>query len=122
MRRPTREKTQHFASQTLVERRETPRLRADSIPALLTDINRERIPVVILNMSRSGIGVKVEERFPLDFPVLLECDGLLIVGNVRHCVEATPSGYILGLKIYKVVDAAGDSKSELSAVAMGAGC
>ena len=80
--------------------------RCAAIPAHLTDLWRERILVQVLNVTASGTGVKVDDRFPINFPVLLECQGLLIVGNVRHCVEAAGGGYILGLKIHRVEEAA----------------
>jgi hypothetical protein len=82
------------------------------LAARLTDLDRERIRVSVLNVSTFGLALLVEDRFTLDFPVLIECGGLLIVGNVRHCVEAAKGGYVLGLKVNRVVEAAGTAKQQ----------
>jgi hypothetical protein len=95
------------------ERRAEPRARAGMIPARLTDLYRERVPVWILNASRSGLGLKVEEPFTVNLPVLIECEGLIVVGNVRHCLRIHNGGYLLGMKIQKVVDTlAAEQESE----------
>jgi hypothetical protein len=88
------------------ERRREPRVRTEAIPAYLTDLYRQRVPVVVLDVSRSGVGLKVDERFAVDLPVLLECQGLLIVGDIRHCVPAETGGYVLGMKIHRIEEAA----------------
>ena len=78
------------------------------IPALLTDLYRERVPVWILNASSSGLGIRVEEPLTVNLPVLIECEGLIVVGNVRHCLKMQNGGYLLGMKIQKVVDKQAD--------------
>src|ERR1700733_13410027 len=72
------------------------RPRADAIPAQLTDLYRERVPVAVVKTSGSGMGVKADERFAINFPVLIECVGLIIMGPVRHCMKAAKGGYVLG--------------------------
>jgi hypothetical protein len=106
MLRLFRQLTLCLMSKSGAGRRTEARLRIEPLPGRLSDLYRERIPVQILNVSRSGIGVKVEECFAIDFPVLIECDDLLIVGNVRHCIKAAKGGYVLGMKIHKIVDLA----------------
>jgi hypothetical protein len=106
MLQPFRELTLGLVSPSARERRSESRVRTEGIQARLTDIYRERVPVVVLNLSRSGLGLKVNEHLRLNFPVLIECQGLLIIGNVRHCMKAAKSGYIAGLKIHQVVDTA----------------
>lgn len=75
------------------------------IPARLTDVFREGLPVTVVNVSPSGLGVKVEDKFKVGLPVIMECEGLLILGNVRHCLPAE-GGYLLGIKIHKIIDMA----------------
>jgi hypothetical protein len=104
------------------ERRREIRLRTEAVPARLTDLYRDRLPVTVLNVSRGGLGVKVQERFIINLPVLLECDGLLIVGNVRHCVKAAKDGYILGLRTLKVVDTSDSETYPGSVVRAEFGC
>lgn len=89
------------------ERREEARTRTEGLSARLTDIYRDRLPVAVVNISRSGLAVMVEDKFTVGFPVLLECKGLLIVGNVRHCVNTADGRYVLGIKAQKVVDTTG---------------
>lgn len=104
MRQSLRQVAFDLASKSANDRRSESRTRTEAIPARLTDLYRERVPVSILNVSRSGLGLKVEEHFTVNLPVLIECEGLLIICNVRHCVKASAGGYLLGLKIEKVVD------------------
>lgn len=92
--------------QASLNRRSASRARIEPVNALVTDIDRQRVPGVVLNTSPGGIGLKVDDPFPTNFPVLLECDGLLIVGEVRHCKKASEGGYLLGLKIQRVAEAA----------------
>jgi hypothetical protein len=87
-----------------VERRKETRTRTGPIPARLTDLYRDQIPVTVLNISRGGLGVKVEDPFAINLPVLLECDGLLIVAIVRHCITTAIGGFVLGLKTYRIVE------------------
>ena len=87
------------------ERRTEVRTRIEAIPARLTDLYHDRLPVVVLNVSRSGLGLIALDKFAVDLPVLVECEGLLVVGSVRHCVKAADNtGYILGVKIQRIVD------------------
>jgi len=72
-------------------------------PAQLTDLYRERMPVEVLNLTRSNLGLKVSERFTVNLPVLVEYAGLLVVATVRHCLPAEDGGYVLGLAVYKTV-------------------
>jgi hypothetical protein len=106
MLQPFRELTLGLVSHSARERRSESRVRTEAIAARLTDIYRERVPVVVVNVSPSGLGLKVNDHLTPNFPVLIECQGLLIIGNVRHCMKAAKSGYIVGLKIHKVVDTA----------------
>jgi hypothetical protein len=87
-----------------VERRSEVRIRTAAIRARLSDLYRERVPVVVLNISPSGLGLKVDERFTIDFPVLVECEGLIIMANVRHCIPSVRGGYVLGLRIQKILE------------------
>jgi hypothetical protein len=80
--------------------------RNEPIPARLTDLYRERVSVSVLNLCRTWMGVKVRDRFTINFPVLVECDGLLVVGTVRHCMKTAKGGYVLGVAIGKIVDMA----------------
>jgi hypothetical protein len=104
-----RQLTPDLASKS-VERRSEERIRTTAFPARLTDLYRERVPVIVLNVSESGLGLKVDDRFIIGFPVLVECEGLVILANVRHCMQATEGGYVLGLKIQKTMDAGVESK------------
>jgi hypothetical protein len=88
------------------ERRAHVRSRIEPLTALLTDIYRERMLVTILNVSKGGLGIKVPDRFIINFPVLIECENLIILCNVRHCLKSRSGGYLLGLAIQKVVDPA----------------
>jgi hypothetical protein len=101
---PFRQLTLSLFSQSATERRYSVSTRIQALPARLTDLYREQVPVEVLNVSAAGLGIKVDERFAIGFPVLIECDGLLIVGNIRHCIKASEGGYVLGMKIHKVVD------------------
>ena len=114
MRQSFRQATINLAAKSADDRRTEPRVRIDAIPAQLTDLYRERIPVSIVNASRSGLGLKVDEQFTINLPVLIECEELLIVGNVRHCLKATAGGFLLGLKINRVVDTRLRKKGPLS--------
>lgn len=103
----------HFCQMTssaqipVFERRVEVRSRTEACPALLSDLYRECFPVTVLNISPSGVGVKVAAKLAVDFPVLLELNGRLILGNVRHCVRASDgAGYILGIKIQRIVNTA----------------
>jgi hypothetical protein len=103
------------------ERRVEPRNRTEPLPAQLTDLYRERVPVLVLNVSRSGLGIKTDERFSLDLPILIECEGLVIVGNVQHCMKAVGGGFILGMKIHQIIDIGdGQADSEKSESVKGA--
>jgi hypothetical protein len=86
-----------------LDRRREMRSRTAPIPARLTDLYRERVNATLINISQSGLGLKVDERFIIDFPVLVEYDGLFVLGNVRHCLKANAGGYILGIKVTRVV-------------------
>ena len=77
---------------------------AEPIPAQLTDLYRDRAPVVVLKATRSILGLAVTDRFLIDFPVLIECDGLLILGNVRHCIRASHGGYVLGIMVSRILE------------------
>lgn len=99
-----RQLTLDLASKSVMDRRSEARTRTETISARLSDLYRERIPVSVLNVSASGMGVKVEDRFAIGFPVLLECDGLLVLGNVRHCIQVLGGGFLLGLKVQRVVE------------------
>ena len=117
-----RKLTLSLASTHHPERRWDPRNRTEPLPALLTDLYRERVPVSVLNVSHSGLGIKVSERFATDLPVLIECEGLAIVGNVRHCLRAADGGYVVGMKIYQIVDIMeARAESEKPDIAKGAG-
>ena len=98
------------------ERRKNMKMRNDPIPAELTDLYVERISVSVLNVWRCGVGLKVGQQFKINLPVLIECDGLVITGNVRHCVKAADGGYVLGMKILRIVDTI-----DLAVTAYGAG-
>jgi hypothetical protein len=91
------------------QRRTEVRTRTGAVPAWLTDLYREHVPVAVLNVSRTGLGVMVADRFAINLPVLIECEGLLIVGNVRHCIMAANGSYLLGLKIFRTVDRVGET-------------
>jgi len=104
MLQPFRQLTLGLVSASVLERRSEARTRTETLPARLTDIYRERVPMLVLNVSRSGLGLKVEEHLMLNFPVLVECERLLIIGSVRHCMRAAQGGYVVGLKIHKIVD------------------
>jgi hypothetical protein len=104
MLQPIRQLAFDLISDSLNARKSEAKARTDAIPARLTDIYVERIPVTVLSMSRCGIGLKVDERFRTDLPVLIECDGLLIVGDVRHCMKVSRGGFVLGMKIQTIVD------------------
>ena len=104
MLQPFRQLTLGLVSMSVFERRSETRTRTETLPARLTDIYRERVPMLVLNVSRSGLGLKVEEHLMLNFPVLVECERLLIIGSVRHCMRAAKGGYVVGLKIHKSVD------------------
>jgi len=93
------------------EGRREPRTRNIPILAQLTDLYVDRISVVVVNVTRGGIGLKVEHRLRIDFPVLIECDGLVITGNVRHCVKASSGGYVIGLKIHRIIDTLASEKA-----------
>jgi hypothetical protein len=76
---------------------------AQTIPAWLSDLYRDRAPVTVAYRSHSNLGVMVEDRFTINFPVLIECEGVAILGNVRHCLKAADGGYVLGIKINQIV-------------------
>jgi hypothetical protein len=113
-----RQLTFNLTRRSGADRRREGRTRTEPTPALLTDIYRDRIPVTVLNVSRSGLGVKVDERFDIDFPVLIECEGLLIIGIVRHCMKATGGGYILGMKLDRMVEAVARNVPEDTSVSL----
>ena len=100
------------------ERRSEQRIRIEPLEAKLSDLYRERVPVSVLNLSNCGLGVKVEDRFTTHLPVLIECAGLLIVGEVRHCMKVASGGFLLGLKINKLVDATAGRSPGLAMGAM----
>ena len=104
MLQPFRQLTLGLVSTSVLERSSETRTRTETLPGRLTDIYRERVPMLVLNVSRSGLGLKVEEHLMLNFPVLVECERLLIIGSVRHCMRAAKGGYVVGLKIHKIVD------------------
>jgi hypothetical protein len=106
-----RQLTLSLTSALKSERRWEPRNRTEALRGYLTDLYRERIPVSVLNVSHSGLGIKVGERFAIDLPVLIECEGLAIVGNVRHCMKASDGGFVIGLKIHQIVDV-GEARPE----------
>jgi hypothetical protein len=98
--------------------RRTPknRLPAQPIPGWLSDLYRERAPVTVAYRSDSALAVKVEHRFTVNFPVLVEYDGLAILGNVCHCIKAADGGYMLGVKIHQFVHPRQTDASEAPAV------
>jgi len=104
MLQPFRQLTLGLVSTSVLAGRWETRTRTETLPARLTDIYRERVPMLVLNVSRSGLGLKVEDHLMLNFPVLVECERLLIIGSVRHCMRAAKGGYVVGLKIHKIVD------------------
>ena len=108
---PFRQLTLSLVSKSASERRSEVRSRIEPLAARLTDLNRERVPVAILNVSSCGLGLKVDEPFAINFPVLIECDGLLVVGNVRHCIKCSRGGYVLGMRIHKLVDTETEGES-----------
>jgi hypothetical protein len=64
--------------------------------------------VQVLNVSTSGLGIKSNEPFKVNFPVLIECLNLLVVANVRHCVKLSDESYLLGLEVHRTVDVNGE--------------
>ena len=100
MQQPLRQMTPRRVSHTQSQAK----TRLEPKPAHLTDLYRQRMPVEVLNLTRSSVSLKVSERFTVNLPVLVEYAGLLVVGNVRHCVKADGGGYVLGLSIHKMVD------------------
>ena len=101
-----------LVSRLPVTRRRHARTRIEPLAAYLTDLFRERSPGQIVNISASGVGVKANEPFKVNFPVLVECRGLLIIGNVRHCLKASDGGYLLGLEVHRTVDTLGSEIAE----------
>ena len=99
-----RQLTFNLITESVRERRREAGMRTEPIPARLTDLYVENVPVAVLDISRSGIGLKVEQPFKTNLPVLIECDGLLITGNVRHCMRLTKGGFLLGMKIHRIID------------------
>lgn len=89
------------------DRRAEPRTPIQPLAARLSDLYRERLPADVLNVSAWGLGVKSSEPFKANFPVLIECSELLIIANVRHCLESAGGGYLLGLEVHRVVETGG---------------
>lgn len=90
-------------------RRRDHRIDAKHSPALLSDGERFRVPVVILNVSRTGLGVSTELELPIDNTVLIELDNdYKIFGTVRYCLpEDSGAGYSAGIRISNIRTGAG---------------
>lgn len=107
MYQPRRQPKLRLVSKSTADRRTEPRTRVQPVPARLSDLYRERLPADVLNVSSWGLGIKSSEPFKVNFPVLIECGELLIVANVRHCLEATGGGYLLGLEVHRAIEKSG---------------
>jgi hypothetical protein len=116
-----RQLTLSLALTHVPERKAEPRNGIEPIPARLTDLYRERVPILVLHVSHSGLGIKADERFTVNLPVLIECEDLVIVGDVRHCMSAAGGGFVVGVKIFQVFDVEDEQASEKPEKAKGAG-
>lgn len=91
-------------SESAIGRATRDRPPAQTIPGWLTDLYRERLPITVAYRSHSVLGAKVENPFTINFPVLIECEDVAILGNVRHCLKVADGGYLLGIKVHKVIN------------------
>ena len=96
--------THNLMSESAVGRATRDRPLPQAIPAWLTDLYRERLPITVAYRSHSVLTTRVEDPFIINFPVLIECEDVAILGNVRHCLKSADGGYILGIKIHKVIN------------------
>lgn len=88
----------------LRNRRSEQRIDAQRSPALLSDGERSRVPIVILDVSRGGLGISTEIQLQTDDTVLIELnDHYKIVGKVKYC-RTSNSGvrYSAGIQISKI--------------------
>ena len=96
-----------LVQKTANERRIEWRTRIEPLSAAVSDLYRERFSAYVLNVSTSGVGLKTSEKFKVNFPVLIECRDLLILGTVRHCLPSSDGQYLLGVEIHRALDRAG---------------
>lgn len=80
------------------------RIDAQRSPALLSDGERFQVPVAILNVSRTGLGVSTEIELPIDNTVLIELnDDYKILGTVMYCrAEESGARYSAGIRISNI--------------------
>jgi hypothetical protein len=88
------------------ELRSERRLPVNNEPAtvtLLDGLGRERIPARAQDVSRSGLGLRVDRRVSTGVWVKVELGRMLILGEVRHCSPRSADEYHLGLAAKTVV-------------------
>src|SRR5690349_17230252 len=90
-----------------LDRRAAIRTRIKPVAAWLSDLYREQYPAHILNVSDSGLGIKSGEEFKVNFPILIECADVFVLGNVRHCVKTADGQFLLGLEIHRAMERSG---------------
>ncbi len=87
-----------------IDRREEVRIDAQESPALLSDEEQYRIPIHLLNISKTGLGISSQTPLPAGRIVLIELDDeFKVFGKVRYCrTEEKMKRYSIGIKIFKV--------------------
>jgi hypothetical protein len=86
------------------DRRRDRRIDTQLSPALLSVGQRYRVPVLIRDVSRAGLGISTELELPVDTTVLIELnDDYKIFGKVVHCrAEESGARYSAGIRIFKI--------------------
>jgi PilZ domain-containing protein len=99
-------KTKAQASTATLERRREPRTKA-SHSVLLRIRNARPIEAWVLDVSSTGVRLRVPEAAPVGAAVTIEAQDLLLIGTIIRC-ELTREAYELGIVLTRPLELLGE--------------
>jgi len=77
---------------------------------IFTEGDPSGIEALVVNVSKSGIGMRIYRRVTSDTKVRVEMKAIVITGSIRHCMSSGDAGWFdVGLQIDTVVGLSNDS-------------